>query len=71
MTDEQKLIIAKLRQREKDGVYLTVEDVLNELAADPDDHRRTLANALESLVWERYVIKDMTTGALKLSEVLK
>lgn len=68
MTDEQTLILAYLRNHEGE----TAEDILNALAADPTDHRRDLANALQSLIWkEKLIAQDIVTGALTLREAAK
>lgn len=67
MNDEQQLVTIYLKHHAGE----TAEDVLNALSADSLGHRLALANALEYLVWNGYIKKDLVTGALELREGAK
>lgn len=64
MNDEQQLVILYLKYHARE----TAEDVLNALAGDSLGHRLAIANALEYLVWNGYIHKDLVTGELTLKE---
>jgi len=67
MNDIEELVLLYLKYRPGE----TAEDVLSALSADSLGHRLALANALEYLVCNGRIKKDLTTGALELRESVK